>query len=51
MNWEVEIKRVADSGGEEYFDLYINGKLRYCAGSFEDAMVRENVLRKQAMGC
>ena len=45
MNWEIEIKRAADSSGEVYYDLYINGKLRYCGATFEDCMVREKVLR------
>ena len=47
MKWDVEIRSHADSSGEEYFDLYINGKLRFCTQVFEEAVKRERVIYKE----
>ena len=48
MNFEVEIKRGADSSGSHYYDLYINGKLRFCTEVFADAVKRAEEIREEA---
>lgn len=47
MNFEVEIKRGADSSGSHYYDLYINGKLRFCTEVFMDAVKRAEQIREE----
>jgi hypothetical protein len=47
MNFEVEIKRVSDSCGSQYYDLYINGKLRFCTEVFMDAVKRSEEIREE----
>ena len=47
MNWEVEIKRGYESDGSAYYDLYINGKLRYCTDVFMNAVERAEEIRAE----